>query len=54
MDWAPELSKRSGGFPPMKRGCRSGWMFTVEETFTSASGYISLYFSPASFAYWSP
>ena len=24
IDWAPELSMRSGGLPPTKRGCSSG------------------------------
>lgn len=52
---APELSIRSGGVPPLKRGCSCDWIFWVAACLTfGALGKASLYFFSASMAYCSP
>lgn len=38
--WAPELSIRSGGVPPLKRGCRTDWIFWVLENVILDLGYV--------------
>lgn len=48
---APELSTRSGGLPPLKRGCRVDWIFWVAENFTLALGKAFSYSFTASSAY---
>lgn len=52
---APELSIRSGGVPPLKRGCSVDWIFSVAACLTfGALGKAALYFFSASMAYCSP
>lgn len=48
---APELSIRSGGVPPLKRGWSSDWIFWVGVNFTFASGNAFSYPLTASVAY---
>ena len=39
MEWAPELSIRSGGLPPRKRGCSSWAIWVDGDTFTVTFGW---------------
>lgn len=48
---APELSIRSGGVPPLKRGCSCDWIFWVAVCLTLAFGKAAVYFFSASIAY---
>lgn len=52
--WAPELSIRSGGVPPLNLGCSSDWIFWVAWKLTLTLGYAALYWALASVAYFVP